>query len=58
MATLPSATHNAPDALCPICGQHGRGIAVPESPHITKANYICPDGHVWASHWLEEAPYA
>lgn len=53
MNTLPTPTHNAPDALCPICGQHGKGIAVPKSEQITQAHYICADGHVWASHWLE-----
>lgn len=53
MATVDVRTDNAPPALCPLCGERGRGIAVPESDRITKANYICPDGHVWTSHWLE-----
>lgn len=47
MTTLAAA---APTAICPACGLEGEGV-VRVAGDIHRANYLCPAGHIWQTHW-------
>lgn len=40
----------APPASCPSCGLDGEGIQRDQAG-VNRANYLCPAGHIWQTHW-------